>query len=50
MAQRYYAPGELGRKTPFSRRGCIPAAEDDQRPSILQVNTEELTANKVIVI
>ena len=36
----------LGRKTPCSRRGNISAAEDDPRPSILQLNTEVLTDRK----
>jgi len=35
----------LGRKTPFFK-----AAEDDLRPSILQPNTEGLTASKIIVL
>ena len=35
---------------PFSRCGSISAAEDDPRPSIPQLNTEELTANKISVI
>ena len=39
-----------GLGTPFSRRGSVPAAEDDRRPSILRLNTEGLTANKISVI
>jgi len=38
----------LGR--PFSRSCSVPAAEGDQRPSILQLNTEGLTANKIRVV
>ena len=37
-------------KRPFSKRGSVPAAEDDLRPSILQPNTEGLTASKIIVL
>jgi len=40
----------LGRKTPCSRRGSRDAAEDDPRPSILQLNTEVLTTNKISVL
>jgi len=40
----------LGRNTPFSRRGSRNAAEDDPRPSIIQLNTEGLTENKISVI
>jgi len=36
--------------TPFSGRGSRNAAEDDPRPSILQLNTRKLTANKICVI
>jgi len=36
-----------GHNTPFSGRGSI---EDEPRPSILQMNTERLTANKTSVI
>jgi len=36
--------------TLFSKRSSVPAAEDDPRHSILQLNTEELTANKISVI
>jgi len=39
----------LGHQTPFSGRGSRNAAED-QRPSILQLNTEGLTADKISVI
>jgi len=35
---------------PCSRPGSRDAAEDDSRPSILQPNTEGLTANKISVI
>jgi len=35
---------------PFSWRGSRNAAEDDPRPSILQLNTEGLIANKISVI
>jgi len=38
-----------GLGTPFSRRGSVPAAEGDRRPSILQLNTERPT-NKIRVI
>jgi len=34
----------LGRETPCLRRSSRNAAEDDRRPSILQLNTEGLTA------
>jgi len=34
----------------FSRRGSRDAAEDDPRPSILQLNTEGLTPNKICII
>ena len=40
----------LDRKTPFSKRGSISAAEYDPRPNILQLITEWLTANKISVI
>jgi len=40
---------KLGRETPCSRRGSRDAAEDDPRHSILQLNTEGLTANKISV-
>jgi len=36
--------------TPFTRRGSFPAAEDDRRPNILQLNTKGLTANMISVI
>jgi len=36
--------------TPSTRRGSRDAAEDDPRPSILQLNTEGLTANKICII
>jgi len=36
--------------TPVSGRGSRNAAEDDPRPSILQLNTEGLTDNKISVI
>jgi len=36
-----------GLGTPFSRGGSVPAADDDRKPNILQVNTEGLTANKI---
>jgi len=36
--------------TPFTRHGSRDAAEDDPRPSILQLNTKGLTANKISVI
>jgi len=39
----------VGHKTPFSGRGSRNAAED-LRPSILQLNTEGLTADKIPVI
>ena len=39
----------LGRKTPFSRRGSIPAAKHDRRPSVVQLNIEGLTASKISV-
>ena len=34
----------------YSRDGSRDAAEDDPRPSILQLNTKGLTANKISVI
>ena len=40
----------MGYQTPFSGRGSRNAAEDDPRPSILQLNTEGLTDNKFSVI
>jgi len=40
----------LGRNPPVSRCGSISAAKDYPRPSILQLNTERLTANKISVI
>jgi len=40
----------LGRKTPFSRRGSSPVGDDDQRPSILQLNTQELPASRISII
>jgi len=40
----------LGRNTPSSRHNSIPAAEDAWRPSILQLNTKELTASKISII
>jgi len=41
----------LGRETPGAKRcSSSAAAEDDPRPSILQLNTERLTANKISVI
>jgi len=40
----------LGKNTPFSRRCSKNAAEDDPRPSILQLNTEGLIASKITVI
>jgi len=40
----------LGRNTSFSRRDISSDAEDDPRPSILQLNTEGLTASKITVI
>ena len=39
-----------GLGTPFSRRGSVPAAEDERTPSILQLNTEGPTADKISVI
>jgi len=39
-----------GLGTPFSWHSSVPTAEDDQRPSILQLNTEGLTANKISII
>ena len=39
-----------GLGTPFARRSSGPTAEDDQRPSILQLNTEGITANKISII
>ena len=39
--------GGMGRKVPFSRCGSRDAAEDDPRPSILRLNIEGLTANKI---
>jgi len=41
---------QLGLGTPFSKCGSDPAAEDDRRLSILQLNTEGLTTNKITVI
>ena len=37
----------MGQTTPFSRRGSINAAEDNPRPTILQLNTKGLTDNKI---
>jgi len=37
------------RKTPFSRRGSISAAQVDPRLSMLQLNTEGLTTNKILM-
>jgi len=39
-----------GLGAPFSRRGSVPAAEDDWTPGILQLNTEGLIENKISVI
>ena len=39
-----------GLDAPFSRRVNVPAAEDDRRPSIKQLNTMVLTANLISVI
>ena len=39
----------VGHQTPFSGRGCRNAAED-LRPNILQLNTEGLTADKILEI
>jgi len=40
----------LGRETPGVRRGSRDAVEDDPRPSILELKTEGLTANKIGII
>jgi len=40
----------MGQTTPFSGRGSRNAAEDDPKPSILQLNTEGLTENKIFII
>ena len=40
----------MGQTTPFSGRDSRNAAEDDPRPSILQLNTEGLTDNKISII
>jgi len=40
----------LGRENPGARLGSRNAAEVDPRPSILQLNTEGLIANKITVI
>ena len=40
----------LGRENPGARLGSRNAVEDDPRPSILQLNTEGLIANKITVI
>jgi len=45
-----YVQRGTGTGTPFSRRGSAPAAEDNPRPNILQLNTEGPTANKISVI
>jgi len=39
----------LGKETPSSKRDRRDAAEDDRRLSILQLNTEGLTTNKISV-
>jgi len=39
----------LGQNTSFTRHGSRNAAKDDPRPSILQLNTEKLPANKISV-
>ena len=44
------AQGGMGQTTPFSGRGSRNAAEDDPKPSILQLNTEGLTENKIFII
>ena len=40
----------MGQTTPFSGRGSRNAAEDDPRPTILQLSTEGLTDTKISVI
>ena len=40
----------LGQNKTFSGRGSRNAAKDDPRPSIFQLNNEELTASKISVI
>ena len=40
----------MGQITPFSGRGSRNAAEDGQRPNIIQLNTEGLTDNMISVI
>jgi len=37
----------LAMKTHFSKHVSVPAAENDPRPSILQLNTEGLTVSKI---
>jgi len=39
-------PHWVGRETPCLRGGSSPAAEDEVRPRILQLNPEEFTASK----
>jgi len=39
----------LGKDTHFSRCGSIPALKDVRRPSILQLNTDGLTARKISI-
>jgi len=40
----------MGHNMPFSGYGSRNAAEDDPRPNIIQLNTEELTADKISFI
>ena len=40
----------LGRENPGARLGSRNAAQDDPRPNTLQLNIEELIANKITVI
>ena len=44
------APRGLGRNTPFLRRGSILVAENDPRPSKLQLKIDGLTARKIGII
>jgi len=40
----------LGQNTPLSGRGSRSGAEDDPRPSIVQLNTEGFTENNITII
>jgi len=46
---KYFQHG-LGRNMPISGRGSRNAAQDDPTPSIIQLNTEGLTASKITIV